>query len=149
MNDSSIVKVLGMWYKPKSSIAIAFVNNSISSNAFTSLCARFGRKLEDSPYGGAYRLMNKGYRRLSEIAWPVCYEEDAFDLIGEAYGSVDTFFKLLEEQRIALEAYAHSCMDRRRYMEGMILLLVAKKAIGWGKRFKDEYGNLDVRIKYR
>jgi hypothetical protein len=106
------------------------------------------RNLEDSPYGGAYRLMNKGYRRLSEIAWHVCYAEDAFDLIGQAYGSVETLFKLLEEQRIALEAYAHSCMDSRRYMEGMILLLVARKAIGWGKRFKDEYKNLDVRIKY-
>ncbi len=149
MNDSSIVKVLGMWHKPKSSIAIAFVNNSISPNAFTSLCARFGRKLEDSPYGEAYRSMNKGYRRLSEIAWHVCYEEDAFDLIGQAYGSVETFFKLLEEQRLSLEAYAHSCMDRRRYAEGMVLLLVAKSAIRWGKRFKDEYKNLDVMIKYR
>jgi hypothetical protein len=149
MTDSIIVKVLGMWHKPKSSVAITFVNNSISPNAFTSVCARFGRKLEDCPYGEAYRLMNKGYRRLSEIAWPVCYEEDAFDLIGQAYGSVETFFKLLEEQRIALDAYAHSCMDRGRYMEGIFLLLVAKSAIGWGKRFKDEYRNLDVRIKYR
>ncbi len=149
MNDSSIVKVLGIWHKPKSGIAIAFVNNSISPKAFTSVCARFGRKLEDSPYGGPYRSMNKGYRRLSEIAWHVCYEEDAFDLIGQAYVSVETFFKLLEEQRVALEAYAHSCMDRRRYMEGMVLLLVAKSAIGWAKRFKDEYRNLDVRIKYR
>jgi hypothetical protein len=33
-------------------------------------------------------------------------------------------------------------------MEGMILLLVAKEAIGWGKRFKDQYRNLGVRIKY-
>jgi hypothetical protein len=147
MNDSSIVKVLGIWHKPKSSVAIMFVNNSISSNAFTSVCARFARNLEDSPYGEAYRSMNKGYRRLSEIAWHVCYEEDAFDLIGQAYGSVEIFFELLEEQRVALEAYAHSRMDRRRYMEGMILLLIAKKAIGWGKRFKDEYTNLDVRIK--
>jgi hypothetical protein len=40
-------------------------------------------------------------------------------------------------------------MDRRRYLEGMILLLVAKKAIVWGKRFKDEYRNLYVRIRYR
>jgi hypothetical protein len=149
MNDSGIVKVLGIWHKPKSSLAITFVNNSISPNASTSMCARFARNLEDSPYGGAYRLMNKGYRRLSEIAWHVCYEEDAFDLIGQAYGSLETFFESLEEQRVALEAYAHSCMNRRRYMEGMILLLVAKKAIGWGKRFKDEYRNLDVRIKYR
>jgi hypothetical protein len=149
MNESSIVKVLGMGKKPKSSVAIAFVNNSISPKAFTSVCARFGRKLEDSPYGEAYRLMNKGYRRLSEIAWHVCYEEDAFDLIGQAYGSVETFFKLLEEQRVALEAYANSCMDRGSYMEGIFLVLVAKSAIGWGKRFKDEYRNLDVRIKYR
>jgi hypothetical protein len=93
--------------------------------------------------------MNKGYRRLSEIAWHVCYEEDAFDLIGQAYGSVETFFELLEEQRVALEAYAHSYMDTRRYIECIVLLLVAKKAIGWGKRFKDEYRNLDVKIRYR
>ena len=86
--------------------------------------------------------MNKGYRRLSEIAWHVCYEEDAFDLISQAYGSVETFFELLEEQRVALKAYAHSCMDRRRYIEGTILLLAAKNAIGWGKRFKDEYRDL-------
>ena len=86
---------------------------------------------------------------ISEIAWHVCYEEDAFDLIGQTYGSVETFFELLEEQRIALEVYAHLCMDRRRYVEGMILLLVAKKAIGWGKRFKDEYRSLNVIIKYR
>ena len=143
-----IVKVLGI-HKPKSSVAIAFVNNSISPDAFTSVCSRFARNLEDSPYGEAYRSMNKGYRRLSEIAWHVCYEEDAFDLIGQAYGSVETFFELLEEQRVALEAYAHSYMDTRRYIEGIVLLLVAKKAIGWGKRFKDEYRNLDVRIKYR
>jgi hypothetical protein len=149
MNDSSIVKVLGMGKKPKSSVAIAFVNNSISPNAFTSVCARFGRKLEYSPYGEAYRLMNKGYKQLSEIAWPICYEEDAFDLIGQAYGSVETFFELLEKQRVALDAYAHSCMDRGRFMEGIFLLLVAKSAIGWGKRFKDEYRNLDVRIRYR
>jgi len=149
MNNCSIVKVLGILHKPKSSVAITFVNNSISPNAFTSVCARFARNLQNSPYGGAYTLMNKGYRRLSEMAWHVCYEEDAFDLIGQAYGSVETFFELLEEQRVALEAYAHSCMDRRRYVEGMILLLVAKKAIGLGKRFKDECRNLDVRIKYR
>jgi hypothetical protein len=143
MND------IGIWHDPKSSVSIAFVNNSISPNAFTSVCARFGRKLEDSPYGEAYRSMNKGYRRLSEIAWHVCYEEDAFDLIGQAYGSVETFFKLLEDQRLALNAYAHSCVHKRRYIEGMFLLLVAKSAIGWGKRFKDEYKNLDVIIKYR
>jgi len=147
MNDSSIVRVSGMWHKPRSSVAITFVNNSIPSNAFTSVSARFARNLEDSPYGEPYGSMNEGYRRLSEIAWYVCYEEDAFDLI--AYGSVETFFGLLEEQRVALDAYTHSCMDRRRYLEGIVLLLVAKKAIGWGKRFKDEYRNLDVRIKYR
>jgi hypothetical protein len=149
MSNSGIVKVFGIWQKPKSRVAITFVNNSISSNTFTSVCARFAHNLEDSPYGEAYRLMNKGYRRLSEIAWHVCYEEDAIDLIGQAYGSVETFFELLEEQRVALEAYAHSCMDRGRYLEGIILLLVAKKAIGWGKRFKEEYTNLDVKIKYR
>ena len=93
--------------------------------------------------------MNKGYRRLSEISWHICYEEDAFDLIGQAYGSVERFFELLEEQRTALEAYAHSCINRRRYLEGIVLLLIAKKAIGWGKRFKDEYINLDVRIRYK
>jgi len=149
MNDSSIVKALGKWHKPKSRVAITFVNKSISPNAFTPVCARFAHNLEGSPYGKAYRLMNKGYRRLSEIAWHVCYDEDAFDLIGQAYGSVETFFELLEEQRIALEAYAHSCMNKRRYLEGVVLLVAAKKAIGWGKRFKDEYRSLDVRIKYR
>jgi hypothetical protein len=149
MNNCSIVKVLGIWHKPKSSVALTFINNSISPNACTSVCARFACNLEDSPHGGAYRLMNIGYRRLSEIAWHVYYEEDAFDLIGQAYGSVETFFELLEEQRVALEAYAHSCMDRGRYMEGIILLLVAIKAIGWGKRFKDEYRNLDVRINLK
>jgi hypothetical protein len=91
MNNSSIVKELGIWHKPKSSVAITFVNNSISSNAFTSVCTWFARNLEDSPYGGAYRLMNIGYRRLSEIARHICYVEDAFDLISQAYGSVETF----------------------------------------------------------
>jgi phage-related minor tail protein len=71
------------------------------------------------------------------------------DLIGQAYGSVETFFELLEKQRIALDVYAHSCMDRGSSMEGIFLVLIAKSAIGWGKRFKDEYRNLDVRIKYR
>jgi hypothetical protein len=47
--------------------------------------------------------MNIGYRRLSEIAWQVYYKEDAFDLIGQAYGSVETFFELLEEQRVLLK----------------------------------------------
>jgi hypothetical protein len=46
MNDSSIVKV--WWYKPKSSLAIAFVN---------SCQTRFGRKLENTPYDEAYSLM--------------------------------------------------------------------------------------------
>ncbi|MGB8933931.1 MAG: hypothetical protein WCC17_02345 [Candidatus Nitrosopolaris sp.] len=58
------------------------------------------------------------------------------------------FFELLEEQRLALRAYAQSCITRRKYMEGFILLYVAKKAIGWGTRFKGEYRSLDVGIKY-
>ena len=131
MNNYSIIKALGR-HEPKSSVAITFINNSISSNAFTSVCARFARNLEDSPHGRAYRLMNIGYRRLSEIAWNVYHTEDAFDLIDQAYGSIETFFELLEKQRVALESCAHSCIDRRRYIEGIILLLVAKKAIGWG-----------------
>jgi hypothetical protein len=45
MNDCSIVKVLGMWHKPKSSLAVAFVNNSISPNAFAPMCVSFGPKL--------------------------------------------------------------------------------------------------------
>lgn len=99
--------------------------------------------MEDSEYGEPYRLMNEGYRRLSEIARHVSYEKEAFDLIGQAYGSVETFFELLENQRVALNAYAHSCMGKRRYIEGVILLLAAKNAVGWGKKFKKEYINLD------
>jgi hypothetical protein len=144
-----IIKVLeNMLHKHKPSLAITFVNNSVSSNAFTSVCARFAHNLEDSPYGEAYRLMNIGYKRLSKIAWHVSSSEDAFDLIRQAYGSVEVFFELLEEQRLALRAYAQSCITRRKYMEGFILLYVAKKAIGWGTRFKGEYRSLDVGIKY-
>jgi hypothetical protein len=99
--------------------------------------------MEDSEYGEPYRLMNEGYRRLSEIARHVSYEKEAFDLIGQAYGSVETFFELLENQRAALYSYAHSCMGKRRYIEGVILLLAAKNAVGWGKKFKKEYINLD------
>ena len=81
-------------------MAITFVNNSSSSsNAFTSVCARFAWDLENTSYGNAYRLMNNGYRELSRIAWYVYSKEGAFTLIGHAYGSADIFFQLLEEQQ--------------------------------------------------
>ncbi len=40
--------------------------------------------------------MNSGYRVLSKIARLVDFEKDVFGLTARAYGSVSTFFHLLE-----------------------------------------------------
>jgi hypothetical protein len=79
--------------------------------------------------------MNEGYRKLSKIDYPASSTESAFWMIGEAYGSVGNFFKLLEAQRHDLESYAHSCLYKEKYLEGLILLKVSNMAIGWGKNF--------------
>jgi hypothetical protein len=53
------------------------------------------------------------------------------------------FFHLLEGQRLELQSYAEKCLRQRRYFEGMILSIAARKAIRWGSRFRDEYGDLN------
>ena len=50
------------------SMAPTFANNSSSSNAFTFVCVRFARDLENASYGNSCRSMNNGYRKLSRIA---------------------------------------------------------------------------------
>jgi hypothetical protein len=50
------------------SMALTFANNSSSSsNAFTFVCVRFARDLENASYGDSCRSMNNGYRKLSRI----------------------------------------------------------------------------------
>jgi hypothetical protein len=129
--------------KPKTkSLAISFVNNSLSPHAFTSICSRFAYNLENTGNCNAYRSMNSGYRKLSKIARHVNSEKDAFQCIAEAYGSVATFFHLLEAQRIELEDYAKSCMGAGQYIQGIFLLFIARSAKKYGTRFREEYGNM-------
>jgi len=127
--------------KTDSSISVAFVNNSISKNAFSSPCARFSSHMEGIDFGSAYRSMNAGYRRLSEIAYPVATRREAFELVVKAFGSVEKFFKLLEEQRSALESYARSLIANGWFtcLKGLFLLQVAEQAKGWGRKFRLEY----------
>ena len=80
-------------------MAVTFVNNSSSSNAFTSVCVIFAWDLENTFFGNASKLMNNGDRERSRIAWYVGSNEEAFTLIGHVYDSVDVFFQLLEEQQ--------------------------------------------------
>lgn len=133
---------------PKSSrsIAVSFVNYSMSPNAFTSMCAGLAKDIEKTPYGRSYSLMNLGYKRLSEIAWHVSSKESAFYLIGQAYGTVNFFFKLLEAQRMDLQNYAYSCLYKQQYLKGLLLLLVAKISVRWGKKFLQEYKALNVEV---
>jgi hypothetical protein len=121
--------------KKRKNIAISFVNNSLSPKAFSSICFKFANDMEKSSYGISYRLMNKGYRRLSEIAFPVSSCETAFFLIGRAYGSVEYFFELLQAQRNDLESYARSRLYKQKYIEGLFLLIIAKMAVSWGNQF--------------
>lgn len=97
--------------KPKKSksLAISFVNNSLSPHAFTSICSRFAYNLEKTGNCNAYRLMNRDYRELSKTARYVDSDKDAFELIAKAYGSMPAFFHLLEAQRLELKDYAKSC----------------------------------------
>lgn len=126
--------------KSYSSISVSFVNNSISKNAFSSPCARFSRYMEDTDFGNAYKSMNVGYKLLSEIAVPVTTRK-ASELIAKAFGSVEKFFKLLEEQHVALESYAYSLIAKGWYscLEGFFLLQVTEQAKEWGRKFKFEY----------
>lgn len=130
--------------KKRKNIAISFVNNSLSSKAFSSICFKFANDMEKSSYGKSYRLMNKGYRRLSEIAFPVSSCKTAFFLIGEAYGSIDRFFEILITQRNDLESYARSRLYKQKYPEGLFLLIIAKMALRWGDQFFDEYRSLNL-----
>jgi hypothetical protein len=127
--------------KPKKSksLAISFVNNSLSPHAFTSVCSRFAYDLEKTGNCNAYKLMNSGYRELSRIACRIESDTDAFELIADAYGSVPTFFHLLEAQRLELEDYARSCMTTGKYIQGIFLLFIAKSAKKYGIGFREEY----------
>jgi hypothetical protein len=127
--------------KPKKSksLAISFVNNSLSPHAFTSVCSRFAYDLEKTGNCDAYKLMNSGYRKLSRIACRVESDKDAFELIADAYGSVPAFFHLLEAQRLELEDYARSCMATGKYIQGIFLLFIAKTAKKYGTGFREEY----------
>ncbi len=131
--------------KNRSGIAVSFVNNALSSNAYSSPCSRLAKSIENSAHGESYRQMDLGYYRLSQIACHVSSRESAFFLIGLAYGSVDNFFKLLEAQRNDLRNYAYACLYKRKYLKGLFLLLIEKLAIRWGKKFLMEYQNLNNR----
>lgn len=140
---NSFLKMLGTLKPRKSkSLAVSFVNNSLSSHAFTSICSRFAYNLEKTGNCNAYRLMNNGYRELSRIGRLVDSEKDAFALIAKAYGSVPIFFCLLEAQRLELEDYARSCTAAGKYIQGAFLMLMAKSAKKYGTGFREEYVNL-------
>jgi len=126
--------------KRASSIAISFVNGSLSESAFNSVCARFASKMEHANYK-AYGVMNEGYRRLSQIAYHVETKKEAFELIGQAFGSVDFFFDALEEQRLALKSYAQSIMkqDIQSWFKGMFLLTISAQGKEWIRKFRLEY----------
>jgi len=129
-------------HKESKGLAISFVNSSLSQDSFTSLCAVFAQNMGTNPNFKAYRLMNVGYTKLSDLAYPVKQNDDAFALIARAYGSVDYFFYLLEAQRQELQLYANSCIGNRKCMQGLFLMLVAKDAVIYGKRFRKEYLSL-------
>ncbi len=122
------------------SIAISFVNGSISEGAFDSICARFASKMEHANYD-AYSIMNEGYRQLSQISYRVETKEEAFELIEQAFGSVDFFFAALEEQRLALKSYAQSIIEQgiQSWFKGIFLLAISAQAKEWARKFKCEY----------
>ena len=128
--------------KESKGLAISFVSGSLSRDSFTSVCAVFAQNRGINANFNAYRLMNTGYRKLSDLAYPVKRNDDAFILIARAYGSMDYFFHLLEAQRQELELYAKSRISNRKSMQGLFLMLVAKHAINYGKRFRKEYLSL-------
>ena len=128
--------------KEPKGLAISFVNGSLSRDSFTSMCAVFAQNMGTYPNFKAYRLMNAGYRQLSDLAYPVKRNDEAFALIARAYGSVDYFFNLLEGQRQELQLYAKSCIGNRKCIQGLFLMLVAKNAVIYGKKFRKEYLSL-------
>lgn len=128
------------------SIAISFVNGSLSTSVFNSIGSSPVKDIEKTPYGNSYRLMNIGYHRLSEIAWHVSSKESAFFLIGQAFESINLFFRLLEAQRNDLESYSYACLYKEQYPKGLLLLLVSKLAVRWQKRFLKEYETLNIEI---
>jgi hypothetical protein len=125
----------------KSSIAVTFVNNSLTKDAFGSPCAKFALEMESRDPSGAFRAMNAGYRSLSQIAHPVNTKEDAFELIELAFGSIDLFFLMVENQRIALRYYARTIVDKggKSWFEGSFLLTVCAWAKEWSRKFRQEY----------
>lgn len=96
--------------------------------------------MEHAEYN-AYGIMNEGYRRLSQISHHVETKEEAFELIEQAFGSVDFFFVALEEQRLALKSYAQSIIEQgiQSWFKGIFLLAVASQAKEWARKFRDEY----------
>lgn len=141
MEDHVYQSVIDMTRKDSSpSIAISFVNGSLSKDAFDSTCARFASKMENANIE-AYGVMNAGYKRLSQIAYHVETKTEAFELIGQAFGSVDFFFDALEDQRLALKSYAQSIMEQgiQSWFKGIFLLAVSAQAKGWARKFKLEY----------
>jgi hypothetical protein len=83
--------------------------------------------------------MDKGYNKLSTIAYRVKTTEEAFSLIEQAFGTVGRFFVILETQRVSLESYSIALIRKRKYIDDLILLYVSKLAKNWGKKFKQEY----------
>jgi hypothetical protein len=122
-------------------IAVSFVNNALCDDALSSPCASFAINIENTDYGEAYYAMNAGYRSLRKIARVVNTKEEAFELIEQAFGSIDLFFVLLENQRIALRNYALSLAEKGgvSWLEGSFLLAVCALAKEWGRRFRLEY----------
>ena len=130
-----ILKIL--FTKNRSSIAISFVNRSL--NPKQSICSKLADSIKETKYGYGYKLMDKGYNKLSTIAYPVKTIEEAFSIIEQAFGSVEKFFIVLEAQRLSLESYSLDLIKKRRHIQGLFLLYVSKLAKNWGKNFNLEY----------
>jgi hypothetical protein len=128
-----------------SSIAMSFVNGSISPKTSNSPCSHFATYMETTKYGEPYRIMNQGYRRLSRIADHVQTDTEAFQFIEQAFGSVEFFFDALEKQRLALKAYAESLIAQggKHWLHGVFLFAVSVQARGWGRKFRHEYTSIN------
>jgi len=143
MSASFLLEIFSVMARKKSSssVVVAFVNGSISKDAFDSPCARFASNMEYTPFGKAYVVMNAGYKRLSEIAYHVETKNEAFLLVGQAFGSVELFFEALENQRLALRSYAQSLVENggKHWLRGAFLMAVSKQAKGWARNLRLEY----------
>jgi hypothetical protein len=127
---------------PEKRIAISFVNSAL--NPTPSICSKLANKIKESEHGYGYKLIDAGYTNLSSIVEiPVKTTEEAFSFIEQAFGSVEKFFIVLESQRLSLESYSRDLIRRKKYIDGSILLYASKLAKNWGRRFFQEYQDIN------